>query len=167
MRGRMSSLILILVYISVSHENHTSTSISAQQNSDSFQPKLITDSQKIKIMLKAAQLINKFKDVFIKFSKFPLFRFPGIVDFYPRDSRFFQIWGFLSRGLGIFDIWGFLSRRFGIFLNLGIYIPGIFISRDRGFSKIWEFLSPGIGDFFVPEIFAESRGYLRNTPIVK
>ena len=52
MSGRMSSLILILLSISVSHENHTSTSIFAQYNADSFQTKLITDSQKILIMLK-------------------------------------------------------------------------------------------------------------------
>ena len=55
-------------------------------------------------MLKPAQLINIFKDVFIKCSKFPLFRFPGIVgflkseDFYPRDSGFFQICGFFKSG---------------------------------------------------------------------
>ena len=70
-------------------------------------------------MLKPAQLINIFKDVsnktkkseinhtkllvlsYIKCSKFPLFRFPGIVDFlkyedfYPRDLGFFtNLWIF-------------------------------------------------------------------------
>ena len=137
MRGRMSSLILILPissywYIFQYHMKIilapvyllSRTLTHSNQN---------TDSQKIKIMLKAAQLINIFKDVFIKCSKFPLFRFPGIVgflkseDFYPRDSGFFQICGFFKSG---------------DFSNLGIFIPGI-----------WDFWHLGIfiteiGDFF-------------------
>ena len=89
-----------------------------------------TDSQKIKIMLKAAQLINKFKDVFIKFSKFPLFRFPGIVDFlksedfYPRDSAFYQICGFFKSGYSYPR--NFYPMGSGIFENLGIFISNVF-----------------------------------------
>ena len=115
-----------------------------------------TDSQKIKIMLQEAQLINIFKDVFIKCSKFPLFRIPGFVDFlksedfYPRDSGFFQICGFFKSGDFYPGDWGFLTSGdfypmgSGIFENLGIFIPGG-----------WEFLVPKI----LPRSWSDQSSY--------